>query len=643
MELRGGDGGSHGGCRNNHFFGVYPNNGGIFSRNGTGGGLAARNNSMWAVSYEDGTEPEITIESDSTLTYYDTRNGGVLRVNNAVVNYPSIQLAAQGLKGESWPRMLSVSTQILTSQKVQYVLLPFVKGDVVTNLYLCVSVASASTTLAKMGLYSTGGTRLALSADTGTSWNTTGVRTVALTAPYTVTTTGGLYVAILSDGGTPATLFRGSKQPDGHRDRKRRSPLVVTGGADRSSVAGDRQRRRGNRLLGGMVMTPTKLTADELVYHAQVLGRVRDAQAVMNSWAEHLSLKYKLGPQDTIDTDGHDRPHERDPRQGGHMSVWLTPAEIKAKPVTGPAWLAVQGAAKSAWGTANVADQNSVHDVNCLAGALYAVRVDDGAMRTKVGENCRSAIGTEKGGRTLALGRNLAAYCAAADTVDFRGPEFVAWVKSVLAEPLDGMTLRQCQEKRGNNWGAMATMSRIAAAVYLRDVPELARAVVVFQGWLGDRAKYAGFYWGGTDWQADPLKPVGINAKGTTKQGHPVDGCLPDDQRRAGGFKWPPPAENYVRGALGPMYVAAEILRNNGYARCLHMVGQRAQTRLRVLRAAVQRDVRRRRRLAAVPDPRRLPRHPVPRRLPQHEGQAVGLDSVHTRLDDDLLCPQDRD
>jgi hypothetical protein len=248
------------------------------------------------------------------------------------------------------------------------------------------------------------------------------------------------------------------------------------------------------------------------------------------------------------------------------MSVWLTPAEIKAKPVTGPAWLAVQGAAKSAWGTAKVSDQNSVHDVNCLAGALYAVRVDDGAMRTKVGENCRSAIGTEKGGRTLALGRNLAAYCAAADTVDYRDPEFIGWVKSVLAEPLDGMTLRQCQEKRGNNWGAMATMSRIAAAVYLRDIPELARAVVVFQGWLGDRSKYAGFKWGGTEWQADPLKPVGINAKGTTKQGHPVDGCLPDDQRRAGGFKWPPPAENYVRGALGPMYVAAEILRNNGYA-----------------------------------------------------------------------------
>ena len=247
------------------------------------------------------------------------------------------------------------------------------------------------------------------------------------------------------------------------------------------------------------------------------------------------------------------------------MSVWLTKSEIMSKPTSGAAWEAVAAAAKSSWGSAKVSDQNSQHDVNCLAGALYGVRMGDQAMITKVGNNCLQAIGTEAGGRTLALGRNLAAYCAAADTVEFREPAFVNWVKAVVRKNLDGMTLQQCQEKRANNWGVMASMSRISAALYTRDQTDLARATLVFQGWLGDRDKYAGFKFGDMGWQCDTSKPVGINPQGCQKSGHPVDGCLPDDQRRAGGFTWPPPAENYVRGSLGPAFVACEMLRRNGY------------------------------------------------------------------------------
>ena len=38
-----------------------------------------------------------------------------------------------------------------------------------------------------------------------------------------------------------------------------------------------------------------------------------------------------------------------------------------------------------------------------------------------------------------------------------------------------------------------------------------------------------------------PSQPVGINPPGATIAGHSVDGVLPDDQRRTGGFAWPPP------------------------------------------------------------------------------------------------------
>ncbi|MEP7189994.1 MAG: hypothetical protein ABI901_12455, partial [Roseiflexaceae bacterium] len=84
-------------------------------------------------------------------------------------------------------------------------------------------------------------------------------------------------------------------------------------------------------------------------------------------------------------------------------------------------------------------------------------------------------------------------------------------------------------------------------------------------GWLGDRTAYAGFTYGQLDWQADASKPVGINPKGATKNGRNVDGVLPDDQRRAGGFTWPAPKENYVWEALQGAVVQAELLSHAGY------------------------------------------------------------------------------
>ena len=73
------------------------------------------------------------------------------------------------------------------------------------------------------------------------------------------------------------------------------------------------------------------------------------------------------------------------------------------------------------------------------------------------------------------------------------------------------------------------------------------------------------FSWGGLDWQADPSKPIGINPKGSVKNGQNIDGVLPDDQRRAGGFTWPPPCENYVWGALQGLVTGNEMLNRAGY------------------------------------------------------------------------------
>ena len=58
---------------------------------------------------------------------------------------------------------------------------------------------------------------------------------------------------------------------------------------------------------------------------------------------------------------------------------------------------------------------------------------------------------------------------------------------------------------------------------------------------------------------------MGVNQPGTAKQGHSIDGVLPDDQRRGGSFQWPPPKENYVYEALQGALAQAVILHNAGY------------------------------------------------------------------------------
>jgi hypothetical protein len=179
-----------------------------------------------------------------------------------------------------------------------------------------------------------------------------------------------------------------------------------------------------------------------------------------------------------------------------------------------------------------------------------------------------AAMGTEKGGRTLALARELAAYVIAADLVGLPESDdafFRAWLKDVRKEMLSGKTLISTHEVRPNNWGTQAGASRAAIAAYLQEDSELARCAKIFRGWLGDRSSYSKFEYKDPTWQADPLVPVGINPPGTFILGYSVDGALPEELRRSGEFIWPPPKQNYVYTALEGAIGQAMILHRAGY------------------------------------------------------------------------------
>lgn len=104
------------------------------------------------------------------------------------------------------------SASILSTGQAQFSLLPVREGDVITNIVTVTSVAGSGQTLVKLGLYTPAGVQLAVTADVKADFAlTAGIRTSALTAPYTCTATdeaNGVYAMILGVGGTQPTMIR---------------------------------------------------------------------------------------------------------------------------------------------------------------------------------------------------------------------------------------------------------------------------------------------------------------------------------------------------------------------------------------------------------------------------------------------------
>jgi hypothetical protein len=246
--------------------------------------------------------------------------------------------------------------------------------------------------------------------------------------------------------------------------------------------------------------------------------------------------------------------------------------------MSGPAWTNLLTAANASCGIVDLVDQEQTTNVCVLAKALVFARTGNPTYRTAVvtaiSQIVASGVYT---GRALALGRELGAYVVAADLIGLSSfnPVLDTGFRAVLQVLRTAFTtgaatsLIDCHERRPNNWGAHCGATRAAIAAYLGDAADLARTAQVFKGFLGDRASYAGFDFGGPEndlsWQCDAARPVGINPAGCVRSGRVLDGIIPDDQRRGGGYAWPAPHENYVWESLQGLLAQAVILERAGY------------------------------------------------------------------------------
>ena len=262
------------------------------------------------------------------------------------------------------------------------------------------------------------------------------------------------------------------------------------------------------------------------------------------------------------------------PARAQNQGIWISGAELMSRPTSGPAWANLLARADSPCGTPNLEDQEDLTNVCVVAKALVFARTGQPAYRTGVVSALRAIVnsGTYMG-RALALGRELGAYVIAADLINLKGFDpaldslFRAKLRQLRLTYTTGASpdLIRCHEERPNNWGNHCGATRAAIAAYLGETAVLARIARVFRGYLGERDSYAGFTYGETSWQCDESNPVGINPANCTKNGRPLDGVLPDDQRRSGSFVWPAAKENYVWEALQGAVVQAVILHRAGY------------------------------------------------------------------------------
>lgn len=121
-----------------------------------------------------------------------------------------VGLIARGVVAETQPILVQSSSSILIAGTAYFIGLGLRAGDVITSISLDVAVVGTLMTVSLIGLYDKAGNRLAVSADQGASWQTLGIRTAALGAPFTIPTTDMYYIGIFAAGTVLPTIVRGN-------------------------------------------------------------------------------------------------------------------------------------------------------------------------------------------------------------------------------------------------------------------------------------------------------------------------------------------------------------------------------------------------------------------------------------------------
>ena len=135
--------------------------------------------------------------------------GSLFQPTPSAKSIEDIMLDAQGLVSQTFDRENSGGGgTILIDGSVYFGLMPFRAGQVINNLSILITTQATTMSIGKLGLYDLSGNLLASTASQTTAWESTGVKTAALTAAYTIPSTGAYYGAVFAKASTLPTMLR---------------------------------------------------------------------------------------------------------------------------------------------------------------------------------------------------------------------------------------------------------------------------------------------------------------------------------------------------------------------------------------------------------------------------------------------------
>jgi hypothetical protein len=392
------------------------------------------------------------------------------------------------------------------------------------------------------------------------------------TTPRTAAT-----VADLSVGGATASSLTvrwtqvddGAGQPASYRVKYGTSPLAWDAGTIGCST-----------LAGTAIGDPMTCTIQGLPSGASYDVQLMAFKDVNGVWEGAAYSNVSSGATAAVTTES----------APGQTGIWMDRAKLMELPTSGAAWDRVLGDAARDPGPADIADQDSNHDVYTLAAALACARAGEHCEKARQG--VVDAIGTELGGRWLAVGRNLGSYVIAADLLDLRSDGVPGSQGTRVQEWIEGWMTRQLSDNNSStlrpfapfhssaNAAAQEGFAYAAVAAYLHDGAALERAWDSFRTFVCDPAApdHESIYLDPPvkdGWAHDSQRPCAVNPAGARKtvpSGLPgagstyrIDGALVGDMRRGGVFQWKPGYTSYPWVGLEGLIPAAVVLERAGY------------------------------------------------------------------------------
>ncbi len=242
--------------------------------------------------------------------------------------------------------------------------------------------------------------------------------------------------------------------------------------------------------------------------------------------------------------------------------IWISTTELLSLPTSGAAWDKIRSTAYGSWGIPDLKNQDNIHAINTLAGALVYARTGDTLLQSKVRDAIIAAKRTldesnewQTTNGVLAAGRQIGAYVISADLISLKNHdisadnEFRSWLMTIRTTKIGTHSrwnsITGTCENAAENWAAHACASRIAASIYLGDTADVDRAALIIHAW-SDRAFYPkdgiglnGYFQHSSSYNSSWI--CGTESTWTAinppcvKSGVNIDGALVEDASRGGG------------------------------------------------------------------------------------------------------------